>query len=136
MADNLNAVPYVGCSYGQPSTAVRNGISDTNYTATSTDTLIAYVTLTAARTVTLPAASSVPAGKQFIIKDESGNCSSGNTITIVGIIDGVSNQTTPVIVVPANRTAAMREETFKILAPEFGDLNGPNRVNSCSLCFN
>ena len=22
-----------------------------------------------------------------------------------------------------------------ILAPEFGDLNGPNRVNSCSLCF-
>ncbi len=91
MADNLNAVPYVGYSYGQPSTAVRNGISDTNYTATSTDTLIAYVTLTAARTVTLPAASSVPAGKQFIIKDESGNCSSGNTITIVGIIDGVSN---------------------------------------------
>lgn len=91
MADNLNAIPYMAYTYGQPETAVRNGINDTNYTVTSADTLVAYTTLTASRTVTLPSPASVPAGKQFIIKDESGSCSGSITLTVTGSIDGSAN---------------------------------------------
>lgn len=91
MADNLNAVLYQPYSYGQPELAVRNGINDTNYTATASDTLIAYPVLTASRTITLPYVGSVSAGKQIIIKDESGSCSGGITLTITGTIDGSTN---------------------------------------------
>jgi hypothetical protein len=91
MADNINAVPYMAFGYGQLHTAVRNGVSDSNVTANSGDTIIALTTLTAARTVTLPSASSVAPGKQIVVKDESGSCSGGNTITVVGTVDGSSN---------------------------------------------
>ena len=47
--------------------------------------------LSAPRTLTLPSISSVPRGWQIIIKDESGSCSSGNTITVAGNIDGATN---------------------------------------------
>lgn len=90
MADNINAVPYMAYGYGQADTAVRNGIADANYTAVTADEIIALTTLTAARTVTLPSASGVPTGKQIIVKDESGSCSGGNTITVVGTIDGAA----------------------------------------------
>jgi hypothetical protein len=91
MADNKNAVPYMAYAYGQPQTAVRNGIADANYTVTAADTIVALTTLTAARTITLPAASSVTPGKHFVVKDESGSCSGGNTITVVGTINGGTN---------------------------------------------
>lgn len=91
MADNINAVPFLAYGYGQPSTAVRTGVSDTNYTINMADSIVGFTALTAARTATLPSASSVPAGKQFVIKDESGNCSGGNTITILGTVDGTAN---------------------------------------------
>lgn len=60
----------------------RRAVADVNSTITTTDNLVGYTSLTAARTVTLPAASSVPAGKSFAVADESGNCSGVNTITI------------------------------------------------------
>lgn len=60
----------------------RTPVSDAAYTGLSTDRLIAYRTLTAARTVTLPAANAYPAGHVLAIVDESGNCSATNKITI------------------------------------------------------
>lgn len=88
---NASAVPYLALTSGQANTSARTTVVNANYTLTANDSLIAYTSLSAARTVTLPSASSVTPGKQFIIKDESGNCSSGNTITISGTIDGTSN---------------------------------------------
>ena len=88
---NKNAVSYLGFTRATPSGLARVAVADTSYTATVRDGVIGFTSLTSARTITLPAASSVPAGKQFIIKDESGNCSSGNTITISGVIDGTTN---------------------------------------------
>ncbi len=88
---NVSAVPYLALTSGQANTSARTTVANANYTLTANDSLIAYTSLSAARTVTLPSASSVTPGKQFIIKDESGNCSSGNTITISGTIDGASN---------------------------------------------
>ncbi len=60
----------------------RTAISDANYTVLITDRLIAYTTITAARTVTLPAAASFPPGHRLTVVDESGDCSSTDTITV------------------------------------------------------
>ena len=57
-------------------------MSDANYTALATDRTIAYTAITAARTVTLPAAASYPTGTRLLIMDESGSCSATNAITI------------------------------------------------------
>ncbi len=91
MANNVNAVPYLAYSYGPPDTALRTGIADTNYTATASDTIVALTSLSAACTITLPAASSVPAGKQMVVKDEAGNCNGSNTLTVSGSIDGAGS---------------------------------------------
>lgn len=56
-------------------------VADAAYMALVTDRQIAYSSLTAARIVTLPAASAYPAGAILSIVDESGACSSTNTIT-------------------------------------------------------
>jgi hypothetical protein len=65
-------------------------VSDANYTATSADYLIAYVSLTTGRTVNLPAANTMT-NRTLIIKDESGSAGTNN-ITIDGLgsetIDG------------------------------------------------
>ncbi|MGB4761928.1 MAG: glycosyl hydrolase [Candidatus Saccharimonas sp.] len=87
---NASAMTFVAYTLGQPQTAVRRGVSDTNYTMVSSDTIIAFTALTAARTVTLPSVSN-NIGRIIIVKDESGNCSSSNTITIIGTIDGATN---------------------------------------------
>ncbi|SDR10158.1 hypothetical protein SAMN05519103_00746 [Rhizobiales bacterium GAS113] len=60
----------------------RTAVADANYTATFGDSLIAYTSITAARTVTLPAAASYQKGAQLTIIDESGSCSATNTIGI------------------------------------------------------
>ncbi len=88
---NKNAVNYVAYGNGQAAAAVRVAVTNTNYTVLATDDVIGFTSLGAARTVTLPSASSVPAGKALIVKDESGNCSGSNTITITGTIDGAAN---------------------------------------------
>ncbi|MGB4759185.1 MAG: hypothetical protein WBP26_03940 [Candidatus Saccharimonadales bacterium] len=91
MADNINAISFMPYSYGPPQNALRNGIADSNYTATTSDTIVALTSLSAARIITLPAANTFTGGQQIIIKDESGSCSSGNTITVAGTIDGGTN---------------------------------------------
>lgn len=66
-------------------------MSDSNYTVASIDGIIGFTSLTTPRIITLPSTSSVPAGHEIIIKDESGSCSNSNTLTIVGTIDGIAN---------------------------------------------
>jgi hypothetical protein len=63
-------------------TRSRTAVSDTNYTALITDRLIAYTTLTAARTVSLPQASTFPTGTRLLVIDESNNASPLVTITL------------------------------------------------------
>ena len=89
-ATNANAVPYTAFVSGNPNTAVRIGISDANYTIAAGDSIVAYSTLTATRTITLPAAAS-NVGRVLVIKDESGNCSNANQIVISGPIDNATN---------------------------------------------
>jgi hypothetical protein len=60
----------------------RTAVSDAAYAALATDRLIAYTALTAARIVTLPAASAYPPGRPLTIVDESGSCSATNAITL------------------------------------------------------
>jgi hypothetical protein len=70
----------------------RVGVNDTDYTATSSNYLIGFTSLSTGRTVTLPAASTMT-NKTIIIKDESGSAGIYN-ITVAGAgsetIDGVS----------------------------------------------
>jgi len=63
-------------------TNARTKISDASYTALVTDRTVAYATLTAARVVTLPSASSYPTGTRLLFVDETGNCSTTKTLTI------------------------------------------------------
>lgn len=87
---NANAVPYMAFSFGRPVSAVRRGVNDANYTVQATDSIVAYTALTAARTVTLPSPNVT--GQIVVIKDESGACSSSNSITITGAsIDGAAS---------------------------------------------
>ncbi len=60
----------------------RTAVSDAAYTALTTDRLIAYTAITAARAVSLPAAASYPAGVTLTVVDESGSCSATNAITL------------------------------------------------------
>lgn len=72
----------------------RTTVADVNYTASTSDYLIAYTTLTAARTVTLPAPTGPTAEQIYIVKDETGNAGSFN-ITVAGTsgtIDGAANK--------------------------------------------
>lgn len=60
----------------------RTAVADANYTIIVADRLVAYTSLTAARAVTLPAASAYPTGISLTIVDESGACTTTITITI------------------------------------------------------
>lgn len=75
-------------------TIQRVGVNDADYTATSSNYLIGFTSLSAARTVTLPAAGTMT-NKTIIIKDESGSAGTYN-ITVDGagseMIDGVSTK--------------------------------------------
>jgi hypothetical protein len=72
----------------------RATVTDAAYAAAGGDTLIAYTSITAARAVTILAASTMP-GRQITVKDESGSCSGTNTITVApasGTIDGAASK--------------------------------------------
>jgi Major tropism determinant N-terminal domain len=62
--------------------ARRASVSDANYTALVTDRIVALTALTAARTVSLPAAASFPTGSRLLVIDESGACSATKTISL------------------------------------------------------
>jgi hypothetical protein len=62
--------------------ASRVAVSNTNYSLAEPYAIIAYTSLTAARTVFLPASAGYPTGQPLLIVDESGECSATNTITV------------------------------------------------------
>lgn len=68
----------------------RTTVADTAYTQIITDYIIAYTTLTAARTVTL-ITSGIKSGQTIIVKDEAGTAGTDN-ITVAGTIDGATNK--------------------------------------------
>lgn len=76
----------------------RSTFSNANYVVLSTDRYVAQVgTMSAPRTITLPAANSVNAGQKLVIADESGTVSTANTLTITAAgsdtIDGSASKT-------------------------------------------
>ena len=64
------------------SSVTKTTVSDANYTVLSTDRVIGIATLTAARTLALPAASAFPAAQTLLIFDKSGAASSSIAVTI------------------------------------------------------
>ena len=72
----------------------RTTVADANYTVLPTDSLVVFTSLTAARALTLPGqGSTLPAGQEITIKDETGACDGTKTISInppSGTIDGAS----------------------------------------------
>ncbi len=66
----------------------RHAVADANYTLTAPVwgtpwvSMVSYTALTAARTVTLPAAASYPAGTRLLIIDEAGLCTPALTISV------------------------------------------------------
>jgi hypothetical protein len=60
----------------------RTSVADANYSIKITDRQVAYTAITAARTVTLPAAAAYPTGAVLLIVDESGSVSASNTLTV------------------------------------------------------
>jgi hypothetical protein len=61
----------------------RTPVANSSYGANARDNFIAFTTLTATRTVTLPRAIDTEANKRITIADESGNCSSEAAILVV-----------------------------------------------------
>jgi hypothetical protein len=83
------------------STAYRRVISDAAATVTAADRVIAYSSLTDARTVTLCAASAFPAGARLLIIDESGSCSPTRSLTISRAgLDTINGLTSAVVGFP------------------------------------
>jgi len=76
------------------------GVADANYTASTTDYIIAYTSLTTNRTVTLPNSLCTP-GRFFVVLDESGNASASKKITID----------------PEGATTVIGQATFSLQAP-------------------
>lgn len=63
----------------------RIAVADTNYTVLLDDHYVMYSSISATRTVTMPAANSVTiggSGRTFLIGDESGSCAAGVKITL------------------------------------------------------
>ena len=63
-------------------TQARNQVNDAAYTVLASDRTVAVTALTAARVLTLPAASAYPQGATLTVVDESGACSAVNTVTL------------------------------------------------------
>lgn len=93
--DGSTAGGWAAAKLSEVQTNSRTPVSDTAYTVLSTDRMVAYTGLTAARTVTLPASSAYPTGTRLLIIDETGNCSVTKTLTIApngsDVIDGVTS---------------------------------------------
>jgi hypothetical protein len=93
--DGSTAGGWPAAKLTEVQTNTRTQVSDGNYTAQTTDRLVAYITITAARTVSLPAASTFPGGSRLLVVDESGGCSATNTITLAAngsdLVDGAAS---------------------------------------------
>jgi hypothetical protein len=72
----------------------RTTVADAAYTALSTDYLIAYTTLTAGRTVTIPAAAAGNAGQVYVVKNETAGAFAITIAPASGTIDGAASVAT------------------------------------------
>jgi hypothetical protein len=101
-----NDTSAASTAFVRAATAVRRAIADAGVTVADTDRTIVFTSLSAARSVTLPAASGIVAGRTIDIVDGSGSCSATNKISLVpngsDIIAG-SNTTQVAINVPRGR---------------------------------
>lgn len=68
-------VPFISCGH--------TAVNDADHTCSTTDRLIAYIGISAARTVTLPLANTMPAGFTLTVQDESGDVTDVKRILIV-----------------------------------------------------
>ncbi len=93
--DGATAGGWPAAKLSEVQTNTRTQVSDGNYTALTTDRTVAYISITAARVVSLPAASAFPGGSRLLVVDESGACSATLTITLAAngsdLIDGASS---------------------------------------------
>lgn len=80
---NLTANRIINLSASSVHTNSAVTFSNANYTVQASDRAVAQIgTMSASRTVTLPAASAVPAGEEIFIYDTSGTVTNVNTIVI------------------------------------------------------
>jgi Major tropism determinant N-terminal domain len=93
--DGATAGGFAAAKLSEVIANTRTAVSDASYVALASDRTIAYTALTAARVVTLPAASAYPTGTRLTVVDETGNCSGVNTITLAAsgsdTVDGVAS---------------------------------------------
>jgi hypothetical protein len=82
VGDGVTAGGWAAAKLSEVQTATRRALADVSTVALSSDRLIAYASLTAARAVTLPAASAFPPGAVLTVIDESGACSPSKAITL------------------------------------------------------
>jgi hypothetical protein len=89
------ATPTATLTLGGGFAINRRTVADTNYTAVALDYMIAYTSLTAPRTVTLPLAAAGITNQLYVIKDQTGNAAVSN-ITVQGTssqtIDGAASK--------------------------------------------
>lgn len=71
--------------------STRAAVADKNYTVRAWEEFVAYTSLTAARSVTIPEARTCP-NRILRIKDEAGTAAANN-ITVTGTIDGAGSAT-------------------------------------------
>jgi hypothetical protein len=83
----------VGANYGSKGLPPRTAVA-ANYTATGADRIVGVTSTAAARTVTLPAASAVPFGKEIVVKDESGAAGTNNITVAAAGADNIDAGTT------------------------------------------
>jgi hypothetical protein len=92
--ENTKALRRIDRNRMPSNTLQRVGVNDADYTATSSNYLIGFTSLSTGRTVTLPAASTMT-NKTIIIKDESGSAGTYN-ISVEGAgsetIDGTETK--------------------------------------------
>ena len=93
--DGVTAGGWPAAKLAEVVTNTRTAVADAAYTALATDRTIAFTSLSAPRTVSLPQASTFPTGTLLAVFDESGACSATNTITLArsasDTIDGAAS---------------------------------------------
>lgn len=83
IANNLSDLASVTTARVNLRVDARTSVADADYTVVTNDRYVAYSSLSAIRTVTLPLASGISNGKEVIVADESGSAGLSTYINIV-----------------------------------------------------
>jgi hypothetical protein len=93
---------------------IRVPVADANYNILGTEQVVAYTSILAPRIVNLLAANAVPAGKPFLVVDESGSVTAVNTITVTAAgADTINGVATKAIIVAYGFTEVMSDGVSK-----------------------